>query len=244
MKVSEKPKWLALAVVLIFLVGGMSLLIMQETGSAAIKTGQVSIGNRYTYVSGFNGSATQFAKVTATGNTLNITFTNFDPTYVVVATGNPTYDVHGLLNTSDIYQTTSIGTKSANSAIPTLQTAFSDVGKISNGTNMKIKASHMPVNVAIQQSLYTNTSNDLGTQQGYSVFSLFATPFHDYQSYVMTLNYTNASVNTSNSGHVYISFTNYLTGFGQNLIVEFEVGLFLSTLVGGAIMLYALPRRW
>ena len=59
MNIKEKPKWLALAVVLILAVAGVTIMIEQEMGSAAVKTGDVSIADRITWATGFNGTTTE-----------------------------------------------------------------------------------------------------------------------------------------------------------------------------------------
>lgn len=243
MNIKEKPKWLALAVVLILAVAGVTIMIEQEMGSAAVKTGDVSIADRITWAAGFNGTTTKFATLKAVGNTEYVNFTTgFDPTYVVVAAGNPLYDVQGLLNTSDIYQTASISVgKVANGNQAALVSAYALIGVINNGTNMKVESSHAPSNIADNHTLYSSAVNNLGDQFGYNLFNLFASKFTDQQVYTMNLNYTKLANTTSSS--VSIAFSDTLSGFGQNLLLTFEVGLFIASGSGILILVWAFPRR-
>ena len=243
MNIKEKPKWLALAVVLILAVAGIAIMIEQEMGSAAVKTGDVSIADRITWAAGFNGTTTKFATLKAVGNTEYVNFTSFDPTYVVVAAGNPLYDVQGLLNTSDIYQTASISiAKQTIGGDPqaALASAYALIGVINNVTNMKVESSHAPSNIADNHTLYSSTVNNLGNQFGYNLFNLFASKFTDQQVYTMNLNY---SKTTNATGSVSIAFADTLSGFGQNLLLTFEVGLFIASGSGILILVWAFPRR-
>ncbi len=242
MELKEKRKWLVLGLVLILVIPGLTLAIMQETGSAVVKTGAVSAGDRITYASGFNGTTTEFATITQTANNVTLKWAaGFIPTYVVVAMGNPRYDVQGLLNTSDLYQVDTVSVGGTNVTDVSLASAYAVVGVLNNGTNMAVKSSHAPSQIAINQTLYDNSTgaSSMGKMISYNYFDIFATPFTDQQAYILNLH----AGKTTSTSVLSIVLTSTMSGTGQNLLTEFEVGMFVSALSGIAILLWAFPRR-
>ena len=206
--------------------------------------GDVGIGSRIAWATGYNGTAqtTQFSTVKATtGNLEYLNFTN-KPTYIVIATGNPLYNVKGLLNTSNVYQVTNVklaGTGGTGfTGKPNLQDAWSTVGIVQNGTDESVADSHAVTSAVENTTIYSSTVNLLNKSVGYNLFELFAAKLTDYQVYVLQVNYTKGNVSGVN-----IQFTNYLENFGQNLFNWLDAGVGFAALIGFSIFIMAFPRR-
>lgn len=241
MELREKPKWLVLAILLIFVVSGLTIAVSQEMGASAVKTAApTALDDRIAWVSGFNGTATQMLYGATSTSSNNVTL-SFDhaPKYIVVAM-NARYDVKGMLNSSDIYQTTSISLKGSTGTFVNLSAVYSVIGVENNGSNAAVRSSHAPSQVSINQTLFSTSGSNLGAQTGYSLFNLFGTSFTDKQMYIIELNYSHVN---KTSGAVSLVFTNTLSGTGQNYLEIFEAGLFIAAFSGIAIMIYAVPRR-
>ena len=217
-------------IVVTFLVITLSIAGMAGLGAtkAADLTPGPNIGQTVHAVYAWNG--TTWVNTGFTNDNTSITVSTpagFAVKQIVIIQDNPTYDMHGLLNTSNFYNKVNIGLAAAdvhNSTTKTavhtinLTSAYFIIGNIVNGTNMHSIGSKGFSDIAGENVLYDSSINRLNTSYEIGLFPMVEA-LNEQSGFAINLNDTSA--NSTNV--VTLSFTQqFQHPFNVNVLTIIE----------------------
>ncbi len=150
----------------------------------------------------YNGTTWVALTPTLTGDSLTAsTPVGFKATQILIEQKNPTYDMQGLVNTSNFYDFVNIATSTTATAASTghyinMSSAYYLIGTINNGTNMKDHASKSFTSVYANDTLYSSSVNNLNKSMELSLFPMVE-DLNGYGGYLIMLNDTNVNATTT-----------------------------------------------
>jgi len=184
-----------------------SVAITQELAVAKSNSlsGGPTIGNTFSSAYAWNGTTFVALKATfsGTGNEIAtfVTPAGFKATQIIILEKNPTYDVAGLLNTSNVYNYANIVTST--SAVGAtgghyinMTAAYMVIGHNVNGTSMTNHASKGWTNVIDVSTLFNANTNVLNQSKDISLFTLYRS-MTSYVGYNIVLNDTAVNATTT-----------------------------------------------
>ncbi len=180
-------------------------VIAGMNGLGAIKASNLSAGPMISQtdhaVYAWNGTTWVTLTAQLNGDQLTVsTPAGFAAQKIVIVQDNPTFDMHGLLNTSNFYnfvniKTSTTATTGTNHYI-NMTSAYFIIGQNVNGTNMKNLGSKGWTHVALNQTLYSSTVNTLNQSTELSIFPMVESQ-NSYGGFVIALSDTNVNLSTT-----------------------------------------------
>ena len=186
-----------------------------------------------------NGTTWVVRAATLSGDKLTVsTPAGFAAQEIIIEQSNPTYDMQGLLNTSNFYDLVNIATSTTATGgtnhYINLSAAYFIEGSIVNGTNLKDLSSKGFTLVASNTTLYSSTVNKLNTSYEMNLFPMVES-LGSYGGFIVMLNDTNVNATTSMT----LTFTQeYQHPFTLNTLEIIE-GALASMLVIDVVALLA-----
>ena len=236
---------------LIIAIGVFFAVLLVVVGSVAIEQvmGQAKSGNltagpgissTFHNAEAWNGTTWVTLTAHVSGDTATMTTpAGFHAIQIVIFEANPTYDMGGLLNTSNIYSLVNIGTSTTAGHYINLTAAYEIMGSNVNGTSMTNHASKGWTNVVSNTTLYNANVNVLNQSRELNLFSMYRS-FGNYLGYNIILSDTGVNATTQ----LTLTFTQGVYHpFALNLVdgttiavgitaILGSIGLFLSEGIG------------
>lgn len=169
----------AFLLVLLMVVGSVGFESMLGQAKSADLSAGPTISNTFETAVAWNGTTFVVLTATITGETVTLkTPAGFAAQSIMIFEKNPTWDMKGLLNTSNIYNfvqlTTSTSATGATSGhYINMTAAYQIIGHNVNGTNMKDHASKGWINVVSNRTLYNSNTNILNASNELNLFAMY-----------------------------------------------------------------------